>query len=144
VLGAACLIVVLVLAASFHRVEHVLLALSAVLSSYLVARVLAHPDWAQAARGLVVPSMPLTTVVFVAVTATLGTTLAPWGPAFIQSYTADKGISRRDYGPERIEVVAGSLLAGIIWTFIISRKLEGEFLGAVVLDRSRGPNGPGS
>ncbi len=118
VLGAAGLIVGLVLAGSFHRVEHVLLALSAVLASYLVAGVLAQPDWAQAARGLAVPSMPLTTSAFIAVTATIGTTLAPWGLAFIQSYAVDKGISWRDYGPERIEVVAGSLLTGIIGIFI--------------------------
>jgi Mn2+/Fe2+ NRAMP family transporter len=118
VLGAAGLIVGLVLAASFHRVEHVLLALSAVLASYLLAGVLAQPDWSQAARGLLVPSMPPTTGAFIAVTATLGTTLAPWGLAFIQSYAVDKRISRRDYGPERIEVVAGSLLTGIIGTFI--------------------------
>jgi Mn2+/Fe2+ NRAMP family transporter len=118
VLGVAVLIVGLVLAGSFHRVEHVLLVLSAVLASYLVAGVLAQPDWSQAARGLVVPSMPLTTGAFIAVTATLGTTLAPWGLAFIQSYAVDKGISRRDYGPERIEVVAGSLLTGIIGIFI--------------------------
>ncbi|MDX6379934.1 MAG: hypothetical protein QOI57_958 [Rubrobacteraceae bacterium] len=118
VLGAAGLIVGLLLAASFHRVEHVLLAISAVLASYLVAGVLAQPDWSQAARGLVVPSMPLTTGAFIAVTATLGTTLAPWGLAFIQSYAVDKGLSRRDYGPERIDVVAGSLLTGILGIFI--------------------------
>src|SRR5215211_3549140 len=118
VLGAAGVIVALVLAGSFHRVEHVLLVLSAVLASYLLAGVLAQPDWSQAARGLVVPSMPLTTGAFIAVTATIGTTLAPWGLAFIQSYAVDKGISRRDYGPERVEVVIGSLLTGIIGIFI--------------------------
>jgi hypothetical protein len=51
VLGAAGLIVALVLAESFHRVEHVLLAISAVLSSYVVAGVLAQPDWSQTARA---------------------------------------------------------------------------------------------
>jgi Mn2+/Fe2+ NRAMP family transporter len=119
VLGAAGLIVALVLAESFHRVEHVLLAISAVLSSYVVAGVLAQPDWSQVARGLVVPSMPLTTAAIVAVTATIGTTLAPWGLAFIQSYAVDKGISPREYGPERVEVVVGSLLTGIIGVFIV-------------------------
>jgi Mn2+/Fe2+ NRAMP family transporter len=119
VLGAAGLVVALVLAGSFHRVEHVLLALSAVPASYLLAGVLAQPDWSQAARGLVVPSMPLTTDGFIAVTAKFGTTLAPWGLAFIQSYAVDKGISPRDYGPERVEVVTGSLLTGIIGIFIV-------------------------
>src|SRR5215211_3602496 len=51
VLGAAGLIVALVLAESFHRVEHVLLAISAVLSTYVVAGVLAQPEWSQAARA---------------------------------------------------------------------------------------------
>src|SRR5215212_8171245 len=119
VLGAAGLIVALVLAGSFHRVEHVLLALSALLASYVLAGVLAQPDWSQAARGLVVPSIPLTTDAFIALTATIGTTLAPWGLAFIQSYAVDKDISRRDYGPERVEVVTGSLLTGIIGVFIV-------------------------
>jgi Mn2+/Fe2+ NRAMP family transporter len=118
VLGAAGLIVGLVLSSSFHRVEHVLLALSTVLASYLVAGVLAQPGWYQVTRGLVVPTMPLTTGAFVAVTATLGTILAPWGLAFIQSYAVDKGISRRDYGPERVDVVVGSLLTGIVGIFI--------------------------
>ena len=49
----------LVLRGSFHRVEHVLLALSAVFVAYIVSGVLAHPDWGAAARGLVVPSLPL-------------------------------------------------------------------------------------
>ena len=52
---AAVGVSVLVLRGSFHRVEHVLLALSAVFVAYIVAGFLAEPDWAAAARGLVVP-----------------------------------------------------------------------------------------
>ena len=48
----------LVLGSSFHRVEHVLLALCAVFVSYIGAGILAHPDWRAATRGLVVPEMP--------------------------------------------------------------------------------------
>src|SRR5215212_413683 len=113
VLGAAGLIVGLVLTASFHRIEHVLLALSAVLASYLVDGVLAQPDWTQATRGLVVPSMPLTTGAFIAVTATLGTTLAPWGRAVGQSWAVEKGLSRGEYGAEGFDVVAGARGTGM-------------------------------
>lgn len=49
---AAIGVTALVLGAGFHRVEHVLLALSAVFAAYLLAGVLAHPDWGAAARGL--------------------------------------------------------------------------------------------
>jgi Mn2+/Fe2+ NRAMP family transporter len=114
VLGAATLVVVLVVAASFHRVERVLLVVSAVLASYLVAGVLADPDWSAVARGLTVPSAPVSQAAVIAIAATLGTTLAPWGLAFIQSYVVDKRIPRQDYTPERVEVVFGSLLTGLV------------------------------
>ena len=39
---------VLVLRGSFHRVEHVLLALSTVFVTYIASGFLAHPDWGQA------------------------------------------------------------------------------------------------
>ena len=57
---AALLVGVVVLRGSFHRIEHVLLLLSAVFVSYVAAGVLAHPSWSDAAQGLVVPRMPLT------------------------------------------------------------------------------------
>ena len=83
---AAVAVTALVLGSSFHRVEHVLLALSSVFIAYVVAGVLAHPDWGAAARGLVVPSIPGTRAGVLAVVAGIGTTLAPWGLAFIGSW----------------------------------------------------------
>jgi Mn2+/Fe2+ NRAMP family transporter len=87
---AAILVTTLVVKGSFRRVEHVLLALAAVFVAYIVSGILAHPDWSAAARGLVVPSLPLDRHALLVATATLGTTLAPWGLAFIQSYAVDK------------------------------------------------------
>src|SRR6476646_4007781 len=46
----------LVLRGSFHRVEHILLALSAVFVAYILSGFLAHPDWGAAAQGLVIPN----------------------------------------------------------------------------------------
>src|SRR5438128_2321896 len=74
-----------VLRGTFHHVERVLMALATVFLAYVAAGVLARPDWTAAARGLV-PSMPLTQPAVYLATATLGTTLAPWGLSFIQSY----------------------------------------------------------
>jgi len=36
---------------SFRRVEHVLLALSAIFVAYIISGVLAHPDWGATAKG---------------------------------------------------------------------------------------------
>jgi Mn2+/Fe2+ NRAMP family transporter len=104
---------------SFHRVERVLLALSAVLVTYILSGVLAGPDWSAAFRGLIVPSLPLTRDALVTVTATVGTTLAPWGLSFIQSSTADKRLTPHDLRDERIDVVVGATLTGIIGLFVV-------------------------
>jgi Mn2+/Fe2+ NRAMP family transporter len=112
--AGAILVGVLVVGASFHRVEHVLLSVSAILASYLLAVVLADPDWSQAAHGLVTPVMPTDKAGIVVITATIGTTLAPWGLAFIQSYAVGKGLEPSHWRAERLEVVVGSLLTGII------------------------------
>jgi NRAMP (natural resistance-associated macrophage protein)-like metal ion transporter len=109
----------LVLRGSFHRVEHVLLALSAVFVAYILSGFLAHPDWGAAAKGLVVPSMPATRDAALVAVATLGTTLAPWGLAFIQSYAVDKRLSVSDLRYERIDVIAGAVMTGVIGLFIV-------------------------
>jgi Mn2+/Fe2+ NRAMP family transporter len=116
---AGVVLMALVVAGSFHRVEHVLLALSAVFAAYLISGLLSHPDWGAAARGAAVWQLPLDRdVVFIAV-ATVGTTLAPWGLAFIQSYAVDKQLDVSELGYERVDVVAGATLTGVIGAFIV-------------------------
>ncbi|HEX2393373.1 MAG TPA: Nramp family divalent metal transporter [Solirubrobacterales bacterium] len=109
----------LVLRESFRRVEHFLLLLSSVFVAYVVAGVLAHPDWGAAARGLVVPSIPLTRDAVLVAVATVGTTLAPWGLAFIQSYAVDKRLRVEDLRYERVDVIVGAVLTGVIGLFVV-------------------------
>lgn len=116
---AALAVGALVLGSSFHRVEHVLLALSAVFVAYVAAGVLAHPDWGAAAHGVIVPTLPHTRDGVLVCVATLGTTLAPWGLAFMQSYAVDKRLTERDLSLERVDVISGALLTGIIGFFIV-------------------------
>ncbi|HEU4977035.1 MAG TPA: divalent metal cation transporter [Baekduia sp.] len=115
----AAAIALLVLRASFHRVEHVLLALSAVFITYVAAGLLAHPDWGAAAHGLVVPAIDGTRRGVFDAVATLGTTLAPWGLAFMQSYAVDKRLTVADLRYERIDVAAGAVMTGVIGFFIV-------------------------
>jgi len=116
---AAVAVTALVLAGSFHRVEIVLLVISSVFVTYIASGILAHPHWGQAARGLFVPGLPFQRHALLVATATLGTTLAPWGLAFIQSYAVDKKLKPRDWKFERIDVVVGALATGIIGFFIV-------------------------
>jgi NRAMP (natural resistance-associated macrophage protein)-like metal ion transporter len=116
---AAAVVSLLVLKGSFHRVEHVLLALSAVFIAYVISGFLSHPDWGAAAHGLVVPGMPPTRDAVLVAVATLGTTLAPWGLAFIQSYAVDKRLRVADLNYERVDVVVGAVMTGVIGLFIV-------------------------
>jgi Mn2+/Fe2+ NRAMP family transporter len=109
----------LVLRESFRHVEHFLLALSSVFVAYIVAGFLAGPDWGAAAQGLVVPSIPLTRDAVLVAVATVGTTLAPWGLAFIQSYAVDKRLRVEDLRFERIDVIVGAVLTGVIGFFVV-------------------------
>ena len=109
----------LVLRANFRHVEHFLLALSSVFVAYVISGVLAHPDWGAAAKGLVVPNLPLNREALLVAVATVGTTLAPWGLTFIQSYAVDKKLHVKDLRYERIDVIVGAVLTGVIGFFVV-------------------------
>ena len=117
--AAAVIVSLLVLRGSFHRVEHFLLLLSTVFLAYIVSGVLARPDWGAAVHGMLVPSLPANSAAIAIVTATVGTTLAPWGLSFIQSYAVDKKLRTEDLLLERVDVITGAVLTGVIGFFVV-------------------------
>lgn len=117
--AAALAVSLLVLRGNFHRVERVLLLLSAVFVTYILAGLLAGPDWGAALRGTVTPSLPGSRDAIALATATIGTTLAPWGLSFIQSYAADKHMTTDQLRYERVDVITGAALTGIIGFFVV-------------------------
>jgi len=116
---AAVAVSTLVLRGSFHRVEHILLLLGSVFVTYIASGFLADPDWSAVAHGLVVPSVPSEHGSAVVIAATIGTTLAPWGLAFIQSYAVDKHLRASELSYERIDVITGSVMTGVIGVFVV-------------------------
>ena len=116
---AALAVSFLVLRSNFKNVERVLLVLSAVFICYIFAAFFAKPDWGLAIQGAIVPTMPLNKDAMLIATATLGTTLAPWGLSFIQSYVVDKRLTIKDLPYLRLDVWIGALLTGIIGFFVV-------------------------
>jgi Mn2+/Fe2+ NRAMP family transporter len=116
---AAVAVSTLVVRGGFARVEHVLLLLSLVFVAYFASGFLAHPHWSAAVHGTVVPSLPLTRHALLVATATVGTTLAPWGLAFIQSYAVDKRLRPAQLNLERVDVIVGAVMTGVIGFFIV-------------------------
>jgi Mn2+/Fe2+ NRAMP family transporter len=117
---AAVLVGFVVLRGSFHRIEHLLLLLlCSAFVAYVAAAFLAHPDRREAGRGLIVPHVPQSRDALIVITGIVGTTLAPWGLAFIQSYAADKQLKRSDLRFERVDVFSGAVLTGVIGAFVV-------------------------
>jgi Mn2+/Fe2+ NRAMP family transporter len=66
-----------------------------------------------------VPNLPLTRAGVLDVVATVGTTLAPRGLVFIQSYAVDKRLQVSDLRFEHIDVITGAVLTGVIGVFVV-------------------------
>jgi Mn2+/Fe2+ NRAMP family transporter len=132
--AAAAVVSALVLRGRFHRVEHLLMGLATVFVAYVAAGSLAGPDWGDAATGLVLPTMPLNHGAVLIATATVGTTLAPWGLSFIQSYAVDKRLSTADLPNERIDVITGAVLTGVIGFFVVVASAATLHVQGVAID----------
>ena len=115
----AAAIWLLVTRGSYDKVERILLALGFVLVTYVVAGIMAQPDWSAAAHGALVPSVQLDTLWISRVIAAVGTTLTPWGQFFIQAAVVDKRVSLRQYVYTRREIYVGSVFMTTIDFFIV-------------------------
>jgi len=118
---AALVVWLLVVRGSYRNVEKVFLALSAIFLTYVAAAWLAKPDWAVVARATVVPSFQPTTAFVLLTIAAIGTTVAPWMQFFAQANVVDKGVTVKDLPFQRVDVIVGTVAAGIIaWCIIVT------------------------
>jgi NRAMP (natural resistance-associated macrophage protein)-like metal ion transporter len=134
---AAVVVVVLLTRGSYRWVQYIFVAVGIAVSiAYFVSAVLAHPNWGLAANSLVIPRLSSSAAYWVAVVATVGTTITPWGQAFIQSYVADKRLGPEDLVGERIDVGFGALLTNLIAAFIVVACAAAVFSVGVKVDTS--------
>ncbi len=104
---------------SYKRVEKVLLAVSCVFLTYVVAAFLAGPDWGSALAGTFVPQVVGDARFFSLLIATIGTTIAPWMIFLAQNNVVDRGAGVESLPLQRADSVSGSLVACLIAWFII-------------------------
>jgi Mn2+/Fe2+ NRAMP family transporter len=116
---AALLVGVVVLRGTYRIVEKALLVLCAASLSYVVSAFMVRPPWGEVLRQAVTPSMRMDTTFILAALATIGTTMTPWGIAYMQASVADKGVSAEEYGRVRLDVVTGAVWGNIVSAFII-------------------------
>jgi NRAMP (natural resistance-associated macrophage protein)-like metal ion transporter len=117
---AAVVVVAFIALGSYSRVQYFFVAVGvAVSGAYIFSAMEARPDWGFAAFSLIRPHLSSSPAYWLAVVGTVGTTITPWGQAFIQSYVADKGLRPDDIRASRVDVFAGALLTNVIAAFIV-------------------------
>ena len=104
---------------SYKRVEKVLLAVSCVFLTYVVAAFLSGPNWGSALASTFVPQVAGDARFFSLLIATIGTTIAPWMIFLAQNNVVDRGESVESLPLQRADSVSGSLVACLIAWFII-------------------------
>ena len=104
---------------SYKRVEKILLAVSCVFLTYVVAAFLAGPDWGSALVSTVVPGVVGEGRFFSLLIATIGTTIAPWMIFLAQNNVVDRGEGIESLPFQRADSVAGSVVACVVAWFII-------------------------
>jgi Mn2+/Fe2+ NRAMP family transporter len=117
---AAVVVVSLITLGSYSRIQYLFVGVGIAVSiAYVISATIAHPAWDVAFRSLIVPQLEASPAYWLMVVGTVGTTITPWGQAFIQSYVADKGLRAEDLPASRIDVFAGALLTNVIAGFIV-------------------------
>jgi NRAMP (natural resistance-associated macrophage protein)-like metal ion transporter len=119
---SAAIVWALVVRGTYDSIEKVFLAASGFYVCYIVAGLLAHPDWKTAA--LATFSRPSATGIrnygyLFMVIALVGTTIAPWMQFYLQASIVEKGITARQYAASRWDVILGCLFTDVVAWFII-------------------------
>src|SRR5215475_9492003 len=116
---AGLLVWVVVLRGTYEQVEKVFLALCTFYLTYVVSAILSKPDWLEAARHTVIPTVQFNSGYLLMLTALVGTTIAPWQFFYLQAGFVEKRVARRQYPQARADVLFGSVSCMVIVFFII-------------------------
>ena len=116
---AALVVWLLVVGGNYKRVERIFLAISLVFITYVIAAVMAQPDWGQALACTFTPVIMNDTNYISLMIAMVGTTIAPWMIFNMQSNIVEKGMSVDDALPMRVDAISGTVAACLVAWFIV-------------------------
>jgi len=134
---AALVVWFLVLRGSYYQVEKTMLLLSLYALAYVASALLARPSWAQVLQAAAIPTLRLERHFLLTALATVGTTITPWGCAYLQASVADKKVSMTEYGYTRLDVVIGAALGNVVSAFIIIATAATLFVNGIQVDTAQ-------
>jgi Mn2+/Fe2+ NRAMP family transporter len=118
----AVIVWLIVVKGQYKTVEKVFLTASFFYITYIVAGVLAKPEWGNALIATVKPPARATWLqegyVYMVI-GLVGTTIAPWMQFYLQASIVEKGVSRRQYKASKLDVITGCIFTDVVAWFII-------------------------
>jgi Mn2+/Fe2+ NRAMP family transporter len=118
----AVIVWLLVVKGTYKSVEKIFLVASFIYVAYIVAGLISEPVWKQALISTIQPpSFPAfsRSDYLYMVIGVVGTTIAPWMQFYLQASVVEKGITQRQYGASRLDVITGCVFTDIVAWFII-------------------------
>ena len=119
---AAVAVWLLVVQGTYGSIEKIFLAASVFYVCYIVAGLLAHPQWHEAFVATV--SRPTEAGIrnygylFMVITL-VGTTIAPWMQFYLQASIVEKGVTAQQYKASKWDVILGCFFTDLVAWFII-------------------------
>lgn len=109
----------LTMTGSYRRIEKILLVISCVFVTYVVAGAFAGPDWGQALYATVVPQASGDPSYISLMVANVGTTISPYMIFMVSSNVVEKNLDASDIPGQRADNVSGAVVAEVITWFIM-------------------------
>ena len=116
---SALMVWLLTVGGSYRRIEKILLAISCIFVTYVIAGILAQPDWGEALRVTIIPQPSADPSYISLLVANIGTTISPYMIFLVASNVVEKNLDTSDIPAQRADNVAGAILAEVITWFIM-------------------------
>jgi NRAMP (natural resistance-associated macrophage protein)-like metal ion transporter len=104
---------------SYRSAERIFIWFTIPFFAYPIAAILAHPDWGEVAKGLVVPHIQDSSAYLLLLIATIGTTITPYMQLYLQSAVVERGVREDELRSEEREAVSGAVFANVIAASIV-------------------------
>jgi NRAMP (natural resistance-associated macrophage protein)-like metal ion transporter len=115
----AFIIWLIVVKGNYKFAEKIFLIFSLALLVYIVAAIMAKPDWSSLGSSIIHPTMKLDFPTVSTVIGLIGTTIAPWMQFYMQSSVIEKGLKLKDYKYTIIDIVTGCVATIVVAMFIM-------------------------
>ncbi len=115
----AFLIWIVVVKGSYKHVERIFLVASGLYFTYVISGFMAHPPWGTVMKEMVVPNFTFSNDYLAMLIGLIGTTIAPWMQFYIQSAVVEKGITAKQYGYSKLDVIFGCFMTDFVAIFIV-------------------------